>query len=84
MSSIDLHARVVPPTVVEAVRRDPQRFGINVVERNGKLYFAAMRRSARHARGDPGPHAARTGGNSGRNSALAPGRAMNRKENITW
>ena len=39
MSSIDLHTHVIPPTVVEAMRRDPQRFGTKVVERNGELYF---------------------------------------------
>ena len=39
MSSIDLHTHVIPPTVVEAMRRDPQRFGTKVVERDGKLYF---------------------------------------------
>ena len=39
MSSIDLHTHVIPPTVVEAMRGDPQRFGTKVVERDGKLYF---------------------------------------------
>ena len=39
MSSIDLHTHVIPPTVVEAMRRDPERFGTRVVEREGGLYF---------------------------------------------
>jgi aminocarboxymuconate-semialdehyde decarboxylase len=39
MSSIDLHTHVIPPTVVEAMRHDPQRFGTKVIERNGELYF---------------------------------------------
>lgn len=39
MSNIDLHSHVIPPTIVEAMRRHPQRFGMKVAEREGKLYF---------------------------------------------
>lgn len=39
MSNIDLHSHVIPPTIVEVMRRDPQRFGMKVAERDGKLYF---------------------------------------------
>ena len=37
--NIDLHSHVIPPTIVDAVRRDPQRFGMKIEERGGKLYF---------------------------------------------
>ena len=47
MSGIDLHTPVIPPTVVEAMRRDPQRFGTKVVERNGELYFERRGRVCR-------------------------------------
>jgi len=39
MSNIDLHSHVIPPTIIEVMRRDPQRFGMKVIERDGKLYF---------------------------------------------
>jgi aminocarboxymuconate-semialdehyde decarboxylase len=39
MSNIDLHTHVIPPTVVEAMRREPERFRTRVVERNGELFF---------------------------------------------
>ena len=39
MSNIDLHTHVIPPTVVEAMRRDPQRFSTKVIERDGELYM---------------------------------------------
>jgi len=39
MSSIDLHTHVIPPTVVAAMRSDPQRFRTKVIERDGELYF---------------------------------------------
>jgi len=35
----DLHNHVIPETVVEAIRRNPERFGTRVEERNGKRYF---------------------------------------------
>ena len=45
MKSIDLHTHVVPPNILAAIMREPDRFGVNgsagngvkVVERNGKL-----------------------------------------------
>jgi aminocarboxymuconate-semialdehyde decarboxylase len=39
MSNIDLHTHVIPPTVVDVMRNDPQRFGTRVIERDGELYF---------------------------------------------
>ncbi len=39
MSNIDLHSHVIPPTIVAAIRRDPQRFGVSIEERGGKLQF---------------------------------------------
>lgn len=39
MNAIDLHSHVIPPTIVDAVRREPQRFGLKLVERNGKVFF---------------------------------------------
>ena len=45
MKSIDLHTHVVPPNILAAIMREPDRFGVKgsagngvkVVERNGKL-----------------------------------------------
>lgn len=37
--NIDLHNHVIPSTVVEAIRRDPERFGTRIDEKDGKLYF---------------------------------------------
>jgi aminocarboxymuconate-semialdehyde decarboxylase len=39
MNAIDLHSHVIPPTIVDAVRRDPSRFGMKIEGRDGKLYF---------------------------------------------
>jgi aminocarboxymuconate-semialdehyde decarboxylase len=39
MSNVDLHSHVIPPTIIDTIRRDPQRFGIKIEERDGKLYF---------------------------------------------
>ena len=39
MKTYDLHSHVIPPTIVEAMKRDPQRFGMKVEERDGKIYF---------------------------------------------
>ncbi len=39
MKAIDLHSHVIPPTVIDAVRRDPQRFGMKLVERDGRIFF---------------------------------------------
>jgi len=30
MSAIDLHSHVIPPTKIEVMRHDPQRFGLKV------------------------------------------------------
>ena len=35
----DLHNHVVPETVVQAIQRNPQRFGTQIEMRNGKRYF---------------------------------------------
>jgi len=39
MSNIDLHNHVIPPTIVDAIMRDPVRFGTKIEERDGKVYF---------------------------------------------
>jgi aminocarboxymuconate-semialdehyde decarboxylase len=47
MKTIDLHSHVVPPTIIQAMLQDPDRFdakgsagnGIKTVERDGKPYF---------------------------------------------
>ncbi|MDH3437783.1 MAG: amidohydrolase, partial [Betaproteobacteria bacterium] len=37
--NIDLHNHVIPPSVVEAIRAHPERFGTRLEERNGQSYF---------------------------------------------
>jgi aminocarboxymuconate-semialdehyde decarboxylase len=37
----DLHNHVIPPAVVDAIRRNPERFGTRIVDRDGKPYFDA-------------------------------------------
>ncbi|MFN7088040.1 MAG: amidohydrolase family protein [Burkholderiales bacterium] len=37
--SIDLHNHVIPLTIVEAIERDPQRFGTHIEVRDGKRFF---------------------------------------------
>jgi len=37
----DLHNHVIPPAVVDAIRRNPDRFGTRIEDRNGKPYFDA-------------------------------------------
>ncbi len=37
--NIDLHNHVIPPTVVDAITRHPDRFGMNIEEKGGKRYF---------------------------------------------
>ncbi|HEX9672232.1 MAG TPA: amidohydrolase family protein [Burkholderiales bacterium] len=37
----DLHNHVVPETVVQAIRRHPERYGTRIEDRNGKPYFDA-------------------------------------------
>ena len=39
--NIDLHNHVIPPTVVNAIARNPERFGTRFEEKNGKRYFDA-------------------------------------------
>ena len=39
MSNIDLHSHVIPPTIIAVMLRDPQRFGMKIAERDGRLYF---------------------------------------------
>jgi aminocarboxymuconate-semialdehyde decarboxylase len=37
----DLHNHVVPQAVVDAIRRNPERYGTRIEDRNGKPYFDA-------------------------------------------
>jgi len=46
MSTIDLHNHVIPPAVVEAIERDPIRFGTKIENKDGKRYFNAHGRMA--------------------------------------
>ena len=46
MANIDLHNHVVPPTIVDAIARNPERFGTRFVEKEGKRYFDAHGRLA--------------------------------------
>ena len=39
MSNIDLHNHVIPPAIVDAIARDPERFGTRIEEKGGKRYF---------------------------------------------
>ena len=39
MANIDLHNHVIPPTVIEAIIRNPDRFGTRIEEKGGKRYF---------------------------------------------
>ena len=39
MSNIDLHNHVIPPTIVDALVRNPERFGMNIEVKGGKRYF---------------------------------------------
>ncbi len=41
MSSIDLHNHVIPPAIVDAITRKPDRFGMKFEEKGGKRYFNA-------------------------------------------
>jgi aminocarboxymuconate-semialdehyde decarboxylase len=43
---IDLHNHVIPPTVVEAMRRDPERFDMSIEVKDGKQYFNSHGRPA--------------------------------------
>jgi len=44
--NIDLHNHVIPPAVVEALKRDPQRYGMSIEEKDGKEYFNSHGRPA--------------------------------------
>ena len=44
--NIDLHNHVIPPTVVDAMMRDPARYGTGIEEREGKRYFSVHGPSA--------------------------------------
>ena len=46
MSNIDLHNHVIPPTIIDAIQRDPERFGTRFEERDGKRYFNSHGRMA--------------------------------------
>jgi aminocarboxymuconate-semialdehyde decarboxylase len=37
----DLHNHVIPPTVIDAISRNPERFGTRIEEKGGKRYFDA-------------------------------------------
>ncbi len=39
VKTYDLHNHVIPPTVVDAIRRNPASFGTRIEERDGKRYF---------------------------------------------
>ena len=39
--NIDLHNHVVPTTIVDALTRDPKRYGMGIEEKDGKRYFKA-------------------------------------------
>lgn len=39
MSNIDLHNHVIPETVIQAIERDPDKFGTRIEKKNGKRYF---------------------------------------------
>ena len=58
MKSIDLHSHVVPPNILAAMGRDPDRFGakgksgngVKVVDRDGKLYWETNSRDRKSTR----------------------------------
>ncbi|MEK6593896.1 MAG: amidohydrolase family protein [Pseudomonadota bacterium] len=37
--NIDLHNHVIPETVIAAIKREPEKFGTRIEEKNGKRYF---------------------------------------------
>jgi aminocarboxymuconate-semialdehyde decarboxylase len=39
VKNYDLHNHVIPPTVVEAIKRNPEQFGTRIEEKNGRFYF---------------------------------------------
>jgi aminocarboxymuconate-semialdehyde decarboxylase len=44
--NIDLHNHVIPATVVDAIARDPKRYGTSIEEKDGKRYFNSHGRLA--------------------------------------
>lgn len=44
--NIDLHNHVIPPTVVDALVRDPKRYGMSIEEKDGKRFFNSHGRLA--------------------------------------
>jgi aminocarboxymuconate-semialdehyde decarboxylase len=44
--NIDLHNHVIPPTIVDAITRDPRRYGTSIEERDGRRYFDVHGRPA--------------------------------------
>ena len=44
--NIDLHNHVVPTSVIDAIARDPQRYGTSIEEKDGKRYFNSHGRLA--------------------------------------
>jgi len=43
---IDVHSHVVPPTVIAALEREPERFGTRIVDRDGRRFFDVHGREA--------------------------------------
>ena len=44
--NIDLHNHVIPPTVVSALERNPERYGMSIDDKDGKRYFNSHGRPA--------------------------------------
>jgi len=44
--NIDLHNHVIPPTVIDALKRNPQRYGMSIEVKEGKEYFNSHGRPA--------------------------------------
>ena len=44
--NIDLHNHVIPPTIVDAIANDPERYGTRIEEKDGKRYFNSHGRLA--------------------------------------
>jgi aminocarboxymuconate-semialdehyde decarboxylase len=44
--NIDLHNHVIPPTIIDAMTKDPKRFDMSIEEKDGKRYFNSHGRPA--------------------------------------
>jgi aminocarboxymuconate-semialdehyde decarboxylase len=44
--NIDLHNHVIPPTVIDAISKNPDRYGTRIEEKDGKRYFSVHGPSA--------------------------------------